>query len=275
MIETVRFSIGGSRAELESLLRRARLGAQIKDYPARSRMYLEVGAESDERRRLEECLRQLTLDVGRKSFFQASPEEFRTEPLFATYGVRWTDDYHQIVAEPAYSGRDACPHCGKGAQELAQPLRVYVDKLEGADFVRVPPGLFLGSKRLVELIDREDWSGIRTEPILDRRRGEATDVLSQLVTTSVLPPMHPSGTPVRSPTPKFCGFCRKLGYQLPAVQPAYARTVVGAAMDWNQSGEWTAPHFVSCPSLICSQRVVRKLLELEPCQEWIPVKLVD
>jgi hypothetical protein len=152
---------------------------------------------------------------------------------------------------------------------------VYVDKLAGAHLVRVPPGLFLGSREIVEFIHRENWSGIEAEPIVDRDTGKGTDVLSQLIVTSVLPPMHPSGAPVRSPTPKFCEFCRKLGYQLPAVQPVYPRSVVAAASDWNQSREWTAPHFVSCPNLICSQRVVHKLLELEPWQEWIPVKLVD
>ena len=256
-------------------MRSTGLRAEVKDYPACSCVFVEVLAESDQKRKLEERIRDFKVEVGRRSFFQASPQELRTEPLFTDYGVRWTDDRFQIVTKPIYTGRDTCPQCGKGALELAEPLRVHANKLEDAHFTRVPPGLFLGSRAVRDLADHEGWSGLRVEPVLDRKTGEPSEVLFQLVITSTLPPRHPSGAPVRSPIPDFCEKCRKLGYQLPGVQPIYPRRVLDVARDWNLSVEWVAPLYVSCPEVICSQRVVHKLLELEPWQEWIPVKLVD
>ncbi len=275
MIETVRYSIDGKRTHLEELLIRAGLRADIKDYPACSCVFLETIAGSDQQRRLEASLRGSKLDVGRTSYYQASPEELRTKPLFTDFGVRWTDDYYQVVAEPVYSRRDTCSQCGKGALELGEPLCVYVDRLKDAHFTRVPPGLFLGSRNLAGLAKNEEWNGLRVGPVCDRKTGETSSALYQLVITSTLPPRHPTGAPVRSPTPDFCEKCKKLGYQSPGVQPIYSRSVLDVACDWNLSAEWVAPHYVSCPELICSRRVVHRLLELEPGQEWIPVKLVD
>jgi hypothetical protein len=116
---------------------------------------------------------------------------------------------------------------------------------------------------------------VETAPIIDADTNKPSKDHYQLVITSVLPPVHPSRAPVRSPTPDFCERCRKLGYQSPERQPFYGRSVLDVAGDWNVSVEWTALHYVSCPDLICSRRVVHALMKLDRHQRWIPVKLLD
>lgn len=275
MIETIRRSIHGPRAVLEELQRFAGIEGELVDYPARSALYVKTLAGSKQDRIIEEYISRFHLDAGRYAQVTASPEELATEALFNSEGGSTTDDMGKVVAEPAYSGRDACPHCGKRGIELLEPLRVFVKKLRNAHLVWSPPGLFLGSTRLADTIREQAWTGVDFATVLDRATGEPTDAYVQLIILSVLAPMHPSVEITLNGIPNPCQVCRGIGYRRVGWQVPYARSVLETAADWNVSSEWLSPNAVSFPELICRQRVVHELLKLDPRQKWIPVKLVD
>lgn len=249
--------------------------AELVHYPNRSAIYLRTVAGSETDHIVEDYVKQHQLDVGRFSELRASAEELVTEPLFSCFGCSWTDDMHKIVAKPAYSGRDACSNCGKGGTELTAPLEVYTRKLNRAHFVRIPPGLFLASSKLVETATEKRWAGLTFAPVLERGTREVSDKYQQLIITSILPPMHASTPIVPNGWPEPCRICRRLGFKIDAWQPIYDRSVLQTVADWNVSEEWLAPHAVSCPQVICPRVVVHVLCDLEPYQSWIPVKLVD
>lgn len=274
MIETIRYSMNGQRKVLDAVLRQVRISGYVKDYPACSTLYTNVIAGTEEQRGLEENIQRHSLRANRISYFSPTPEELSSCELFSSEACRWTDDVHEVVDPPPYTGKDACPECGKGSLELSGLLTVDVAKLKDADLVRVPPGLVLGSARLVEMIREQSWTGLETRPIVELESGKESEVFRQLWLTSIMPPMHPTAPLRRSPIPDSCERCRRLGYELPEVTPVYGERVAAVAADWNLSLEWTAPHYVSCPELICRRRVVHALLKLEPSQVWLPVKLL-
>ena len=274
MMEHVFISVLGARRDVDRFCREVALSEPIVDRPGGSTVDFEMLAGTAQHALAERLIEELRLGPFRRRRYESTAHELATEPFFTSYGLSWTDDEFKIVAKPSYSGKDACPKCGKGGAELTAPLRVHAEKLK-ACFIRVPPGLFLASSRVIDLIAEEDWTGTSSAPILDRTSGLEVDSYRQLLVRSVLPPMHQDAGIKPSGIPGACQDCRRLGYQLGGVQAVYPRSVQKCAMDWNVSEEWLAPHFVSCPGLVCSRRVVHALLNLQPKQVWLPVRWVD
>jgi hypothetical protein len=274
MIERIRYSIGGSRQDLEELLRFIGGKAEILD-GVRCRMYITLERGTPEQRTTEEFLAARALDVGRRSELTASKDELTSTELFSNVGCCWIEDDEDTLSPVSITGEDACPQCGKGIRAHADPLRGAMRSLGKYQLVRKPPPWVLGSTRLCELVRVHGWSGVEVRPIIERTTGRESNEFSELWITSVMPRMHPSAGIERLKPSEFCETCMRLGYQLTGRQPAYGRSVLEVATDWNLSTEWLAPHFVPCPKLICSQRVVQELLRLEPTQKWIPVRLVE
>lgn len=274
MIETVRFSIDGSHDELEALLARAALKGKVIDYPAGSVVYVNVVVGTPEFTRLESCIPTFDVEVRRYSILEGSADELATSELFSNVGCRWIEDDERQVDPPKYSGTDFCPECGKGSRDHKIPLRGKLGGFRKYHLVRKPPALVLVSLKLASIIESNGWSGVELRPVIDRKTDQPSDLFKEAWITSILPRMDASAGIERFRPSPFCEKCRRIGYQLSGRQPVYASSVLEVAADWNLSTEWLAPHFVPCPKLICSRRVVHELLKLEPKQNWIPVKLV-
>ncbi len=274
MIERIRYSIGGSRRDLEDLLHLVGRTAGILE-GVRCRIYITLERGSREQRTTEEFVVARGLDVGRQSDLTATNGELASAELLSNVGCCWIEDDEDTLDPVSVTGGDACSRCGSGIREHADPLRGAMRSLRKYHLVRKPPPWVLGSRRLVALIQQHGWSGVEVRPIIERTTQRESEEFFELWITSVLPRMHASAGVERLKPSEFCETCMRLGYQLPSRQPAYARSVLEVAKDWNLSTEWLAPHFVPCPKLICSRRVVHELLKLEPTQKWIPVKLVD
>lgn len=275
MREIVRHSINGDRPTLEHILGTTGVRGVIKDYPACAALFAEVDRGTAREVEFERELKKHALRSSRMNFFFPTEEELQTCEFFQAGTSGWVFESDDVVAKPVYSSRGACPECGKGRMELTEPLRVDTQKIAHAPLVRMPPALFLASMSVVELAGREQWTGLDFRPVIEQTTGTESNRFRQAVIMSTLPPMHRSGAPIRSPIPRSCERCRRLGYQLPGPQIVYSAEVLKVAKDWNLSQEWTAAHFDSVPSLICSRRVVHSLLKLVPDQVWLPVKFVD
>ncbi|MEK6799770.1 MAG: hypothetical protein AABZ12_12465 [Planctomycetota bacterium] len=275
MIEYVFISVLGPRRTVENFRKKVELSEAIVDRPGGSTIDFELVAGSCKHRLAEELITEYKLDPFRRRRVEATPEEMATEPWFSCYACHTTDDQYKIVAKPEFSGRDACPRCGRGGTDLVSPLLVHTKKLKKAQLVWVPPGLFLASKALAAAIREKRWSGVSFAPILERSTKSPTGVFEQLRITSVLSPMDSSTEIVPNGIPDRCEVCRRIGFRRLGWQVPYQRSAIAGAADLNLSAEWLAPHAVSFPELICNRQVVQGLLELEPTQKWIPVKLVD
>lgn len=275
MKEYVYFALHGKRDVVEKLHQAVGSGHPIVDMPGGSTLDFELLAGTPQYALAENLINEYGIRPFRRSRIEATSEELATEELFSCYGCSWTDDQYKIVVKPAYSGRDACPNCGKGGTDLLEPLQVFVRKLKGAHLVRVPPGLFLVSAALAELTKERGWTGAAFENVIDRDTKVASEAYRRLVIQSILPPMHSSAPIVPNGWPTPCNVCRKLGFKLDQWQAVYSRDVMSKIADWNVSAEWLAPHAVSCPELICPRHVVHELLKMESSQNWIPVRLLD
>jgi len=275
MIETVRFSIDGSHEDLRALLAYVGLNGSIIDYPARSVTYITLVTGTAEHASLESNINKFRVGVRRYRTLEASPEELASCTLFSNVGCRWIEDDESALEPPQYTGSDACPECGKGQREHVVPLTGKLTSLRKSHLVRKSPALVLVSSRLAALFEAPKWSGVEIRPVIEKTTGQESELFREAWVHSILPLMHPSAGLERSVVPQFCEWCKRVGFQLTSRQPVYAAAILSSAADWNLSTEWTAPHFVPCPKLICSRRVVHELLKLEPSQKWIPVKLVE
>lgn len=277
MITSRSYSFSASREqfdELNSLLEKA---GRIKDFGAGPSMQIEVLVGSPDHKAINRFLERYNINPLTFENYQASPEELVSEPFFSDSLCRWIEDCDPSVSWPLpYSGKDACPECGKGMMELTQPIKGNWQKKK-RPLYRVPPALVVGSAGLAELIRENEWTGVEICPVIERKAKHESERYFQLKITSILPPMHSSAPIHRSIIPDFCPRCRKLGYQLPYKEPClhYSREITKAAKDWNLSSEWLAPHYVSCPRLICSRHVVHELLKLDKFLLWVPLHWCD
>ena len=273
MKTTVFMSVGGDKPLLESLAKRLGLKCKIVKYPARHRMNFSLEKGSAEHAIAEDFVKKHDLALFTREEIRATHEEVKAAEYLSLERCSWIEDDDTTFEPPPYSLRDACRHCGKGALELTGSLVGDTKRFRGSHLIRIPPGLVLGSMKLAELIT--SWSGPELAPVIDRKTGRESEHVRQLRITSILPPMHVDARIERSVIPEHCDICRRLGYQMSSRQAYYSRKDLAHAADWNLSREWVAPHFVSCPQLICSQRVVVELLRLEKRYVWIPVVILD
>lgn len=197
-------------------------------------------------------------------------------PLLAVEGCTWLEDTFEQHAEPEFAddaGR--CRACGLGSVRLRSPLRVSLGKMpRRAHLIRVPPSLVVASDRLAAMARERKWTALQIQRVLERGTRVPTERFWLFEITSILPPMHATAPIRRSVIPKHCGACRRLGYEYAGEEPVYSKEVLDGLQDWNLSREWLAPHFVSCPFLLCSRRVADAVGALEKKLRWTPAKLV-
>ena len=275
MIEYVFYALCGNRRHVEELRSAVGLTHPIVEMPGGSTLDFELLVGTPQQAKAEELIKKYKLDPFRRRRVEATSDEIATARLFSNVGCCWIEDDENTLDPVSVTGGDTCLRCGSGIREHADPLRGAMRSLRKYHLVRKPPPWVLGSTRLVALVRQHGWSGVDVRPVIERTTGRESEEFSELWITSVLPSMHTSAGIERFKPSESCETCMRVGYQLPSRQAAYARRVVDIATDWNLSTEWLAPHFVPCPKLICSRRVVHELLKLEPSQKWIPVKLVD
>lgn len=274
MIEYVFYSLHGTRHQIEELKSAAQLEQSIVEMPGGSCLDFELVAGSPSQIAAESVIEKYSIRPFRRRRVEATPEELATSDWFSNAGCRWIEDHEKHLERPRYDFGD-CPECGSDRRRHLDPLRGTFGSLRKFHLVRKPQALFLFSTKLATLAEGRGWTGVELRPVLDRKTDAPSDLFKEAWITSILPPMHASAGIVRFKPCPYCETCKRIGYQMPGPQPVYARGALDGSADWNLSSEWLAPHFVPCPYLICSRRVVHELLKLEPTQKWVPVKFVD
>lgn len=276
MLKRIRFSLRGSKPIVESVAPALRPSkVKVEHYPFGSVLRLQVLEGSPEHAQVERLIQEYELDVSRYETLEASADELKNELFFQNSLSKWIDDTSTSIDKPLYTGSDACPVCGKGAMQLASPLTGKWQSFRRSGLRRYPPALIVASTSVGQHIEKSGWTGMRVRPVLERKTRSESPDMCQLEITSILPPMDASAQIERSCIPEFCPVCRKLGYQLSDFRPVYSRKSLEPAADFNWTSEWLAPHYFSCPRLICSRAVVTYLMVVVRAMRWIPLKYVD
>jgi len=265
--------VHGTRARLEELGAQLTHPFTIEDYPARSMLAVCVPKDSRDHLITRDYAERFSLDMACRVEVRASPEELQSAAFFSDAGGAWYENDDEVFDPPQCTEDGRCPSCGRGAMQLACPLTAAVKEIPGRHLMRLDPHLLVASAKLVNSLKTERWSGALPRPILDRTTGRESRRSSALEVTSILEPMLAEAPIERSCIADHCDACRRLGYQYAGDQLAYDERVLANAKDWNFSAEWTGPGYLSFPQLVCSRRVVQRLVELQPSHMWVPVDL--